>query len=107
MNFPRDASGPNLKKEQFVSIEEWLAWLAVVGGFALFIWAVCVFLGTGIGYDHPVLGLFDGGVLSAMWRLTKAIFLGVLAFATIHAAIYSLEEHTPPRKSSVDSLKDR
>jgi hypothetical protein len=87
MNSPRDASGPNLKKEQFVSI------LAMLGAIALFLWALCVLMGTGIGYDHPIFGLFDGGVLAATWRLTKAIFLGVLALATIRTAIYSLEEH--------------
>jgi len=87
MDSPRDAPGPNLKKEQFVSI------LAMLGGIALLLWALCVLMGTGIGYDHPIFGLFDGGVFAAMWRLTKAIFLGVLASATIHTAVYRLEEH--------------
>jgi hypothetical protein len=69
-------------------------WLAIVGGFALFIWAVAVFLGTGIGYDHPIIGLFDDGILSSLWRLSKAGFLGVLAWATISTAAESLDRHS-------------
>jgi hypothetical protein len=75
-------------------IKQTRALLAIVGGFALFMWAVAVCLGTGIGYDHPIIGLFDDGILSSLWRLSKAGFLGVLALATISVASESLSHHS-------------
>lgn len=46
------------------------------------VWALAVSLGTGIGYDHPIQGLFDGGI-SSLWRLSKAGFLGVMGVSAI------------------------
>lgn len=68
-------------------------WLAMGGGVSLLLWALCVTLGTGIGYDHPIHGLFDGGI-SSLWRLTKAGFLSAMGVAVIKAAIELLEQRT-------------
>lgn len=64
--------------------------LVLIAGLALFIWGIAVSLGTGIGYDHHVVGLFDGG-LRSLWRLAKAGFLLLLAWETIRAGIDMLE----------------
>lgn len=66
--------------------------LALVGGFALGSWALGALLGTGIGYDHPVVGLFGGGAGAALWRLAKALFLGALASATIKTAVENMDD---------------
>ncbi len=72
----------------------------MLGGAALWLWALCVLLGTGIGYDHPIFGLFDGGVLTTLWRLTKAIFLGVLGTATVFTAIEAVERASRARRKA-------
>lgn len=67
------------------------ALLAMAGGVALFLWALSVVLGTGIGYDHPIVGLFDGGFISSLWRLSKAGLLGVMAWATVNVGASELD----------------
>jgi hypothetical protein len=64
--------------------------LVLIAGLALFLWGLAVSLGTGIGYDRPVDGLFDGG-LRSLWRLAKAGFLFLLAWETARAGIDMLE----------------
>ena len=58
--------------------------LAILGAAALWLWSLTVSLGTGIGYDHPVDNLFDGGILASLWRIAKAMFLGGMAWAVSH-----------------------
>jgi hypothetical protein len=60
---------------------------AMSGALALWVWALAVLLGTGIGYDNPVNGLFDEGVLPSLWRLVKAGFLGTCAWAVSHIIV--------------------
>jgi hypothetical protein len=66
---------------------QWCRVLTLIGGFALLLWGLGVALGTGIGYDHPIHSLFDGGIISSIWRLFKAGFLGVLGWGTISFVI--------------------
>lgn len=58
--------------------------LAVAGAAALWLWSLAVLLGTGIGYDHPIDSLFGGGVLTSLWRIAKALFLGSTAWGVSH-----------------------
>ena len=59
---------------------------------ALWVWALSVLLGTGIGYDNPVFGLFDGGVLSSLWRFVRAGFLGVSAWGVSRLVLEYFDE---------------
>jgi hypothetical protein len=64
--------------------------LTLLGGGALLLWALCVSLGTGLGYDEPITGLFDGGI-SSLWRIFKAVFLGILGAAAVKVGIDAWE----------------
>ena len=64
--------------------------LTLLGGFSLFLWAFSVCMGTGIGYDRPIIGFFDDGIWS-LWRLLKTFFLGSMAAATFKVGIDALD----------------
>lgn len=64
--------------------------LTLLGGFSLFLWAFSVCVGTGIGYDRPIFGLFDGDYWG-LWRLLKVFFLGSMGAATVKVGIDALE----------------
>ena len=58
--------------------------MALLAAFSLAMWALCILLGTGLGYDHPVHEFFDGGLVASLWRIAKAIFLGTMAWAVLN-----------------------
>ena len=60
-------------------------YLAIAGAASLWMWSLCIFLGTGLGYNRPVLGgLFYGGFLASSWRIAKGTFVGAAAWAVSH-----------------------
>jgi hypothetical protein len=60
--------------------------VALCGGLALFAWGIGVALGTGIGYDRPIVSLIPvtGRVL---WQLFKGGCLITMAVAVVKEAI--------------------